>query len=62
MRAMRPDPLERAAGVALPVAGYPLYEQALRRQLGHPSPGASMSLRASFNLNVLGSSCNRMYL
>eukprot|EP01050_Picozoa_sp_SAG11_P037571 SAG11_NODE_14882_length_596_cov_1.233400_1_plen_164_part_10 len=35
MAAMASDPLERAAGVALPVAGYPLYEQALRNQLGH---------------------------
>ena len=35
LAAMSPDPLERAAGVALPVAGYPLYEQALRKQLGH---------------------------
>jgi acetyl-CoA C-acetyltransferase len=35
LAAMSPDPLERAAGVALPVAGYPLYEQALRKELGH---------------------------
>ena len=35
LAAMSPDPLERAAGVALPVAGYPLFEQALRKQLGH---------------------------
>ena len=32
--AMRPDPLERAHGVAMPTAAYPLAEQALRHELG----------------------------
>eukprot|EP01052_Picozoa_sp_SAG31_P024741 SAG31_NODE_2125_length_6396_cov_10.043036_4_plen_435_part_00 len=35
MKAMAADPLEKAAGVALPIAGYPLLEQALRGHLQH---------------------------